>query len=147
MIQGIHIFIYFTIRAVSCSADQSLKVWNIHSDKATNRGSIHANEPITSFVFCGSPSDPLQQKIIISLSYTIRIYKLRTLSLLHSITMESLKLTKCPIINMEAHPLYDNFILLASDHQLRLYDLNSETIVKTYSARVATNEVFLLKLF
>ncbi len=126
---------------MSCSGDQSLKVWNIHSDKSTLRGSIHANEPITSFVFVGAPSDPLQQKIVISLSYSIRIYKLRTLSLLHTISLKDLKLTKSPVVNMQSHPIFDHFILLASDHQLRLFDLNSEATVKTYSARVTSTDV------
>jgi WD40 repeat protein len=75
---------------VSCSGDQSLKLWDLENDKVPQR-SIHANEPITSFVFCGSPSDPTQQKIVISLSYSIRIYKLRTLGMIHNIPLKELK--------------------------------------------------------
>ena len=74
----------------SCSGDQSLKIWNIY-DTQVNVRSVHANEPITSFIICGSPSDPSQQKLIVSLSYSIRIYKLRTLGLLHSIVLHELK--------------------------------------------------------
>lgn len=78
--------------AISCSGDQSLRIWNIHSDK-THRGSLHANEPITSFTFCGSETDPHQQKVVVSLSSSIRIYKLRTLQLLHSINLRDMKPT------------------------------------------------------
>jgi hypothetical protein len=66
--------------------------WNIHSNKQSHRGNIHANEPITSFTFSGSPSDASQQNVIISLSYAIRIYKLRTCSLLHTINLQDLKM-------------------------------------------------------
>ncbi|KAI8898303.1 WD40-repeat-containing domain protein [Globomyces pollinis-pini] len=129
-------------RAITCSGDQSLKIWNIHSDK-THRGSLHANEPITSFVLCGSPTDECQQKIIASLSYSIRIYKLRTLQLLHTITLSNMKLTKSSINFMNVHPKYDNYILLSSDHQLRLFDLTTETVVKTYSTRSTSTEMHL----
>ncbi|KAJ3320768.1 protein with putative role during mitosis [Boothiomyces sp. JEL0866] len=122
-------------RAISCSGDQSLKIWNIHSDRS-NRSGVHANEPITSFVFCGAPSDPLQQKLIVSLSYSLRIYKLRTLQLLHTISLDDVKLTKCPVFHMESHPLFDNYILISSDHQLRLFDLTTEACIKKYSPRI-----------
>ncbi|KAJ3254020.1 protein with putative role during mitosis [Boothiomyces macroporosus] len=116
-------------RAISCSGDQSLKIWNIHSDRS-NRSGVHANEPISSFVFCGAPSDPLQQKLIVSLSYSLRIYKLRTLQLLHTISLDDIKLTKCPVFHMESHPQFDNYILISSDHQLRLFDLTTEACAR-----------------
>ncbi len=128
-------------RAVSCSGDQSLKIWNVHADKTTTRASVHANEPITSFTFSGSPTDPLQQKLIISLSYSIRIYKVRTLALVHSIQLSDLKLTKAPVFYMEAHPLFDTYILLSTDNQLRLFDLNTEKIVKTFTSRFNSQHV------
>ncbi|KAJ3276020.1 hypothetical protein HDV01_006190 [Terramyces sp. JEL0728] len=43
---------------------------------------------------------------------------------------------KCPVFHMESHPLFDNFILISSDHQLRLFDLTTETLVKKYSPRI-----------
>lgn len=98
------------ISAVSCSGDQSLKIWNIHADK-THRGSVHANEPITSFTFCGSPSDSMQQKLIVSLSYSIRIYNLRTLSMLHTITLNELKLTYLNA-KLEKHPSFISKLIL-----------------------------------
>jgi hypothetical protein len=78
--------------AISCSGDQSLRIWNIHSDRG-HRSSLHANEPITSFAFCGSETDPHQQKVVVSLSSSIRIYKLRTLQLIHSINLKDIKPT------------------------------------------------------
>jgi hypothetical protein len=80
------------IRAASCSGDQSLKMWDTDEEKGTV-GSVHANEPFTSFVFCG---DVAGQTLIASLAYSIRIYKMRTLTLLHTIQLSDLKL-KCVI--------------------------------------------------
>lgn len=73
----------------SCSADQTLKLWDFNQDSQTN--SIHANEPITSFVFTGS-HDPPTQLLCISLSFSIRIYKVRTLQLIQTITLNELKI-------------------------------------------------------
>ncbi|KAI8913685.1 WD40-repeat-containing domain protein [Gorgonomyces haynaldii] len=112
-------------RAISCSGDQSCKIWNMYADKSTG-GSVHANEPMTSFTFCGSETDPLQQKLIVSLSNSIRIYKLRT---------------NIPISYIEAHPMYDHFVLISSDHQLRLLDLNTEQVIRTFNARQVDSRI------
>ena len=77
-------------RAISCSGDQSIRIWNIHADR-THGGNVHANEPITSFAFCGSTTDPNQQKLIVSLSSSLRIYKLRTLQMIHNISLRDVK--------------------------------------------------------
>ncbi|KAL2918528.1 hypothetical protein HK105_201929 [Polyrhizophydium stewartii] len=122
-------------RAASCSGDQSLKFWNIHAEKPQS-SSIHANEPITSFAFSGSTSDPMQQKVIVSLSYTIRVYKVRTLTMIITIPMNDLKLSKTPITNLASHPVFDTFILVSADNQLRLFDLTKQAFVKSYSARL-----------
>jgi WD40 repeat protein len=87
-------------RAVSCSGDQSIKFWDTTQDPSTLTSSssssvskLHANEPFTSFVFCGgSCNDESGLTIIASLSYSLRIYKMRTLSLLHTISLNELKL-------------------------------------------------------
>ncbi|KAJ3087475.1 hypothetical protein HK102_011026, partial [Quaeritorhiza haematococci] len=154
-------------RAASCSADQTLKFWDIDTDPPANTstslpsntfnsrppiitqqqsyvlGSVHANEPFTSFVFChGGGSDvdddgglaPQKrgassslagvgygvggesgaQILIAALAYSIRIYKMRTLTLLHTIPLKDLKL---------------------NDNQLRLIDLSSQMVLRVYSAR------------
>ncbi|KAJ3415221.1 hypothetical protein HDV05_005361 [Chytridiales sp. JEL 0842] len=118
-------------KAASCSGDQSLKMWDTSIDKSAV-GSVHANEPFTSFVFCG---DVAGQTLVASLAYSIRIYKMRTLTLLHTIQLSDLKINKTPITNVESHPDYDNYILLSCENQLRLFDLSSETMLKVYSAR------------
>ena len=119
-------------RAVSCSGDQSLRIWNIHSDRKQG-GSIHANEPISSFTFAGTETDEHQQKIIISLSSSIRIYRQRTLQLLHVINLKDMKLSS-PITFIEIHPVFENFCLISSDHQLRLINMDKNTIVKVYTS-------------
>ena len=75
------------------------------------------------------------------MSYSLRIYKLRTLGLLHTIHLSDLKLTKTPVFAMESHPLYDNFVLLSAENQLKLLDLNTEKVVKSYTARFNTSQV------
>ncbi|KAJ8324568.1 hypothetical protein O5D80_006813 [Batrachochytrium dendrobatidis] len=125
-------------RAASCSGDQSLKFWNIHAEKP-HSGSIHANEPITSFVFSGSTSDPMQQKVIVSLSYSIRIYKVRTLAMLVTIPLGDLKLCKTPVTHLSSHPIHDMFVLVSTDNQLRMFNLITQAFVKTYSARLIEN--------
>lgn len=45
------------------------------------------------------------------------------------------------------HPIYDNFILISCDHQIRLFNLDGETIVKTYNARQIEDGVRLKALF
>ncbi|KAJ1344066.1 hypothetical protein BSLG_001206 [Batrachochytrium salamandrivorans] len=122
-------------RAASCSGDQSLKIWNIHAEKPQS-SSIHSNEPITSFVFSGSTSDPTQQKVIVSLSFSIRIYKLRTLSMLVTIPLGDLKISKTPVTSLASHPVHDTFVLISTDNQLRLFNLLTQEFVKTYSARL-----------
>lgn len=122
-------------RFASCSGDQSLKIWNVKKDSTVPCRSVHANEPITSFVFCGNPTDAGHQKLVVSSSYAIRIYKLRTLGILHTIQFKDLKANKTPITFMQTHPLYDNYILLSSDNQLRLFDLSTETTLRVFSTR------------
>ncbi|KAJ3282905.1 hypothetical protein HDU79_009553 [Rhizoclosmatium sp. JEL0117] len=117
--------------AASCSGDQSLKIWDTSDPKPTI-SSVHANEPFTSFVFCGDPSE---QTLIASLSYTLRIYKMRTMSLVHTIQLKDLKVNKTPVYSVSSHPLYDNYILIACDNQIRLFDLSSETMLRVFSAR------------
>ncbi|KAJ3326102.1 hypothetical protein HDU76_013013 [Blyttiomyces sp. JEL0837] len=118
-------------KAASCSGDQSIKIWDTSQDRPSV-SSVHANEPFTSFVFCGDPSG---QTLIASLSYCIRIYKMRTLTLVHTIQLKDLKLNKTPLTCISSHPLYDNYVILSCDNQLRLFDLASETMLKVYSAR------------
>ncbi|ORY47781.1 WD40 repeat-like protein [Rhizoclosmatium globosum] len=117
--------------AASCSGDQSLKIWDTSDPKPTI-SSVHANEPFTSFVFCGDPSE---QTLIASLSYTLRIYKMRTMSLVHTIQLKDLKVNKTPVYSVSSHPLYDNYILISCDNQIRLFDLSSETMLRVFSAR------------
>ncbi|KAJ3210754.1 hypothetical protein HDU67_005032 [Dinochytrium kinnereticum] len=117
--------------AASCSGDQSLKIWNLDSDSQII-SSAHANEPFTSFLFCG---DSASQTVIASLSYVIRIYKLRTMSLLHTIQLKELKDSKTPISSLASHPEYENFVLISCDNQIRLFDLTSETQLRVYTAR------------
>lgn len=106
----------------------------MHAEK-TSGGSLHANEPITAFVFLGSETDPTNQKIIVSLSNSLRIYKLRTLQLLHVISLKDVKTNNTPIFSMMNHPVFDHYLLLSSDNQLRLFDVNEERVLKTFSAR------------
>lgn len=73
----------------TCSADQTLKLWEFNGDGQVH--SIHANEPVNSFIFSGN-DDTSTQMILISLSFSIRMYKLRTLQLLHTITLNELKI-------------------------------------------------------
>jgi hypothetical protein len=49
--------------------------------------------------------------------------------------------SKTPIFHMERHPLYDNYILVASDNHLRLLNLNSEEFCKKYTARFNSTDV------
>ncbi|KAJ1547492.1 hypothetical protein HK096_002665 [Nowakowskiella sp. JEL0078] len=100
----------------------------------TKIGSVHANEPFTSFVFCGSGNSG-NVTLIASLSYVIRIYSLRTLSLLHTIQLADIRANKTPITSLNSHPLYDNYILISCDNNLRLFDLSSESTLKNYNAR------------
>ena len=75
-------------RAISCSSDQSLKIW----DPDSRMHSVHANEPFTSFVVCGASSNDYSSHVLVaSLSYSIRLYKMRTFSLTHSILLKDLK--------------------------------------------------------
>lgn len=97
-------------RGVSCSGDQSIKFFWLDEpsqetgddemsgsptkrksakDRERSIQSVHANEPFTSFTFCG---DTQSQTLVATLSYSIRIYKMRTLSLLHTIHLKELKL-------------------------------------------------------
>ncbi|KAJ3230549.1 hypothetical protein HDU81_004426 [Chytriomyces hyalinus] len=117
--------------AASCSGDQIIKIWDTSLD-TPQIGSVHANEPFTSFVFCG---DSANQTIVASLSQTIRLYKMRTLALIHTIHLKELKQNNTKITSIVSHPVYSNYILISCDNQLRLFDLASETMLRTYSTR------------
>ncbi|KAJ3299443.1 hypothetical protein HK104_008949 [Borealophlyctis nickersoniae] len=121
-------------RAASCSSDQSVKIWDTSLDKP-QISSVHANEPFTSFIFCGNPDDPMAQKLVASMAYSLRVYKVRTMTLLHTIQMGDLKVNKTPITAVSPHPIYDNYVLLSCDNQVRLIELTTEATVKVYSAR------------
>lgn len=41
------------------------------------------------------------------------------------------------------HPLYDNYILISTDHQLRLFDIDTERVVKMYNARQVEEGVYI----
>lgn len=145
-------------RIATCSADQSIKfVWiddeivnNLpfeapivenHSNltgtmDARQRKrvqSVNANELFTSFTFAGG--DVQGQTLIASLSYALRIYKMRTMQLLHTINLHELKTNGTPITAMHSHPQFDNYVLLSCDNQVRLFDLSSETMLRTFVAR------------
>ncbi|KAJ3382740.1 hypothetical protein HDU92_004615 [Lobulomyces angularis] len=125
-------------RIATCSADQTIKIFDFKEDKPAFQ-SVHANEPFTSFVVCGGNSNDVSgQTLVASLSYCLRVYKMRTLSLMHVIQMKQLKHNKTPISCICSHPTYDNYILISCDNQLRLYDLSSETTLRTFSARTLT---------
>ncbi|ORX77693.1 WD40 repeat-like protein [Anaeromyces robustus] len=117
--------------AVSCSSDQSIKIWNV-TNEDSKITSIHSNEPFTSFTFWG---DGHNQVLVTSLNYSLKLYKLRTSSLLHSIILPDLKSNKTPITSITSHPIQNNYILISSDNKLLLFDLQTSTILKTYSAR------------
>ncbi|KAI9363040.1 WD40-repeat-containing domain protein [Zopfochytrium polystomum] len=106
-------------------------LWDTSLDKPSI-SSVHANEPFTSFVFCG---DTAGQTLIASLSYSIRIYKMRTLTLLHTIHLKDIKLNKTPISFISSHPLVDQVVLLSCDNQLRMFHLQSETTLRVFSSR------------
>lgn len=118
-------------KAVSCSSDQSIKIWNVTNDDSKVT-SIHSNEPFTSFTFWG---DGHNQILVASLNYSIKLYKLRTSSLLHTILLSDLKSNKTPITSISSHPVQDNFILISSDNKLLLFDLKTSTTLKTFCAR------------
>lgn len=61
--------------------------------------------------------------------------------MLHSFTLKDLQMTKMPIFYMERHPIYDNYILVASDNQLRLLNIQTEQFCKTYQGRFNNSEV------
>jgi len=94
--------------------------------------SIHSNEPFTSFTFYGKGHN---QILVASLNYSLKLYKLRTSSFLHSIILEDLKSNKTPITSITSHPIQDNFILISSDNRLILFDLKTSTSLKTYCSR------------
>lgn len=80
-------------RIASCSADQTLKMWDMEAGPSPRVSSVHANEPFTSFLICGSKSNDYgSQTLVASLSYCLRIYKLRTLALVHIVHLKDLKL-------------------------------------------------------
>ncbi|KAJ3012046.1 hypothetical protein HKX48_006515 [Thoreauomyces humboldtii] len=122
-------------RAATCSGDQSIKIFALNEDDLTPTSSVHANEPFTSFIFVGSATDPAQMKLVASLSYSIRIYRLRTATLLHTIQMKDLRDNKTPITALAAHPVHDAYVLISCDNQLRLVNLLTETTVKIYQSR------------
>ncbi|KAJ3054029.1 hypothetical protein HK097_002811 [Rhizophlyctis rosea] len=119
-------------RAASCSTDQSVKLWDITVDKPVV-SSVHANEPFTNFVFCGEGEE--RQKLVASLSYCIRIYKVRTMAMVGVVQLGELRTNKTPITALCVHPVHDNYILVSCDNQLRLIDIVTETTIKVYSAR------------
>ncbi|KAJ3037145.1 hypothetical protein HDV00_002027 [Rhizophlyctis rosea] len=120
------------VRAASCSTDQSVKIWDTTLDKPAI-SSVHANEPFTSFVFCGEEEE--RQKLVASLSFALRVYKVRTMTLITTIQLTELRTNKTPITALTVHPVYDNYVLVSSDNQLRLIDIVTETTLKTFSAR------------
>ncbi|TPX55642.1 hypothetical protein PhCBS80983_g05170 [Powellomyces hirtus] len=128
-------------QAATCSGDQSVKVFPLDTAAGTTVASMHANEPFTSFVFVGNPDDSNHQKLVASLSYSIRIYRLRTATLLHTISMTDLRANKTPITALSSHPVHDSYILISCDNQLRLLNLITETTVKIYQSRDIPNGV------
>jgi len=118
-------------KAVSCSSDQSIKIWNVTNDDSKIT-SIHSNEPFTSFTFWG---DGHNQILVASLNYSLKLYKLRTSSLLHSIMLPDLKSNKTPITSITSHPIQNNFVLISSDNKLLLFDLRTSTTLKVYCER------------
>lgn len=122
-------------RLVSCSSDNTLKI-KAMSDEGSGSSvqSIHANEPITSFVFHGPPEEC---KLMVTLAHTIRIYKVRTLQLLQTITFNDLKVSRMPIRSIEVHPQRSELMLLSVENTLQLIDLNEQPvrIVRQFNAR------------
>ena len=164
-----------TDRAVTCSGDQSIKFFwltDLNADNDSEKSvvprrksleqtqkardgerrvqSVHANEPFTSFTFCG---DSAAQTLVAAMSFALRIYKMRTMSLMHTIHLKDLKskyvflqflsrygslilcISKTPITAINSHPDYDNYALISSDNRITLFDLATENTLRTYTTR------------
>ncbi|KAI8815944.1 uncharacterized protein EV422DRAFT_336670 [Fimicolochytrium jonesii] len=122
-------------RAATCSGDQSIKIFSIEETNGAVESSVHANEPFTSFVFVGNAGEPNQMNLVASLSYSIRIYRVRTTTLLHTIQLGDLKANKTPITSLTPHPTHPTYLLICCDNQLRLFNLLTASTVKIYQSR------------
>ncbi|KAI9189031.1 acetyl-coenzyme-A carboxylase [Blastocladiella emersonii ATCC 22665] len=66
------------------------------SSSATGAASIHSNQPFLSFVFTGTS----QELLIAAQAYALRVYKGRTLALLHTFHLDHLKLQRLPVTHL-----------------------------------------------
>ncbi|KAI8609073.1 hypothetical protein BC830DRAFT_1152469 [Chytriomyces sp. MP71] len=117
--------------AATCSGDYTIKVWDTTQD-VPSVTCFTANEPFTSFVFC---NDVDTQMLVASLSYTLRLYKMRTEKLIATVHLKELKQNKTPVTSLALHPEHSSFLLISCDNELRLFDMSSETMLMKYSTR------------
>ncbi|KAI9209872.1 uncharacterized protein BJ171DRAFT_609331 [Polychytrium aggregatum] len=127
-------------QAISCSSDQTLKIFDTHRREKKILGSLHANEPFTSFAISDSSESESSQILVASLPYSIRIYCLRSLGMLRQISIGEIKLSKTPITSLALHPEYPDFALLSCGNQLKLFHTATGILLKTYSAREIGSE-------
>ncbi|KAI9144321.1 WD40-repeat-containing domain protein [Paraphysoderma sedebokerense] len=127
-------------RLVSCSSDNTIKVWNLSDTNVRTCTSLHANEPFVSFTFSGEGQN---QFLIGALAYSLRIYKVRTLSHLYNVSLTHFKINKIPISHIHEHKNESSntgrCILVCADNQIKLYEIDKNEIIRNYNARELVN--------
>ncbi|EPZ34378.1 hypothetical protein O9G_000565 [Rozella allomycis CSF55] len=112
-------------RAVTCSADHSIKFWHFSTSKS-HAASIHSNAPFTTFCISGKEGSQLlyaaQPKGI------IKIYKVKTLNLIKQ--CQVIPFIETSLCSICVSPLDENLIIISADRSemIILFNIKREKV-------------------
>ncbi|KAJ3118544.1 hypothetical protein HK100_000587, partial [Physocladia obscura] len=132
------------VATTSTDSPRKISVWNTRAGQLVSQLDNGGHKSISCVVF--HPDDP-QLLITADMEFGVKLWNWESGELSSFVFWrpvdknmgywgrETKHFNKTPVTTIVSHPVYDNYILISCDNQLRLFDLSSETMLKTYMAR------------